>query len=199
MKFDPPFLIETLDGLPKRLRAAFAALCAERLAPAYTSFAERNGLNPEELSLMLERLWRDLEGDELSLEQLRAYAQASEALIPDGDADWVGSPAYGDDAAAALAYAFRARLAGDSREAVSAAQRVHDALDHFVIAQEGIDLNASGAEQRVLSHPSIQQEFARQRHDLDQLGKLPNDPSGSVVLSRLRQEAKDGTHRFLIG
>jgi hypothetical protein len=46
---------------------------------------------------------------------------------------------------------------------------VHEALDHYVVAQEGIDTNQDDAEARVLSHPLIQAELLRQQRDLTEL------------------------------
>jgi hypothetical protein len=54
---------------------------------------------------------------------------------------------------------------------------------------EDIDTNVPGAEARVLAHPIVQAELARQRRDIDELDSAPAQDLGAVV-ARLRDRAK---------
>jgi uncharacterized protein YjaG (DUF416 family) len=199
MKYDEPHLKRLLDELPKKPRIVFAAQCAERLAPAYPPFAERNGRDPNELALLLERLWQDLDGAEMSRDAVQAHCDLTLALVPDDDDPWFGLAFYASDAAAAVAYAFSVRLTGDSQDAAWAARRAYEALDYFVVTHAAIDRNVPGAEARILSDPRIQQELTRQRRDLDELGSLAKQPLRPGIPDALRQRAKAEAYHFLIG
>ena len=199
MKYNEAELKKTLDALPNKLRVAFALLCAERLAPAYVPFSKRNGRNPEGLASLLERLWQDLEGREMSKEDVQARLDQSLDLVPDEDEIWIGLPFYAGDAAAAVAYAFSVRLTGDSQDAAWAARRAYEALDHFVIHKLGINFDIAGAEEQVVMDPIIQRELGRQRRDLEELRLLAQGPLPHGILSTLRRKAIAEAYNFLVG
>jgi hypothetical protein len=105
------------------------------------------------------------------------------ALIPQEDeGPWINEQAYAEDAASAVAYALRARRAGESQEAAYAARVAYEALDHHVINRLGIKDDA-----HVLAHPVVQAELARQHRDLDVL--LGADADLAELLARLRDRA----------
>lgn len=88
-----------------------------------------------------------------------------------------------------VAYALRARLSGDAQEVAWSARVAYEALDHFVINRENVDTNIPGEEQRVLSHPLVQAEFARQRRDLDELLCTPPHQV-KLTINRVRDRAR---------
>jgi uncharacterized protein YjaG (DUF416 family) len=85
--YDEQALVRQLEQLPDRLRAAFAAACAQRLLPAYIDFFERSGRgDPRELISTLECLWSDLLGDSvLRDEDLKRKLESCMSLIPRED------------------------------------------------------------------------------------------------------------------
>jgi hypothetical protein len=199
IKFDEPNLIKTLDALPKPFRVAFGALCAQRLQPAYLAWAEQMepGDRPD-VGSILKRLWSDLEGDEMSSEEIQENMDTCLALLgPEDEGEWSRQRAYGEDAVAAVFYALDARLNGRSQEAALPARRAYEALDHFVINEEGIDISKSDAEERIIANPLIQGEFARQRQDLDDLMKLAVQPRWHDALIALRARAVADAYNVL--
>jgi uncharacterized protein YjaG (DUF416 family) len=190
-------LAAELGGIPARYRATFAAACAERLLPAYSDFFRRVGRgDPVKLAAILARLWRDLEGQKMADEEVKECLDVCMNLIPrEDEGTWVPEQAAAEDAGSALAYALRCRQTGNAQEAAWAARRSYEALDHFVVAQEDIDTNAAFGENRVLLHPLVQAELARQRRDMEELlgaaeTELPN------IASRVQQRAKADAQMF---
>jgi thioesterase domain-containing protein len=214
LDFDEARLIEQLERLPSRLRVTFAAACAERLLPAYARFSERTGRGDyQEPASMLERLWQDLEGDPMSAEEVQQYIADCATLIQttaEEEGAWLQETiddtlsaararaeevvtamvAQAEDAATALSYAFECRQDGASQKAGWAAQCAYSALDDFVINRDHIDMNARGARERVLLHPLIQAELSRQRRDLEELLRVPDEGSMAGVVDRLHERAK---------
>jgi hypothetical protein len=111
------------------------------------------------------------------------------------EGDWIEGQAAADRAATALCYALRCRKTGEPQEAAWAARHLYEVLDDFVINREHIDTNQPGRENRVLAHPLIQAELARQRRDLEELFQADeaNIP-GTVV--RLQERAKAEAHNL---
>jgi uncharacterized protein YjaG (DUF416 family) len=195
IKYDEQKTVRALSLLPAKLRSAFAAACAERLLPAYLAFSKQTGRgHPEWISSIADRLWQDLEGDEMSPEQVQEAARYCEQLVPgENQEPWSSVQAYADDAAAAMAYALRCRQNGDEQEAAWASRRAYEALDHFVISLND-DENGTVNEDRVLSHPLVQTELMRQERDLEELAASPQDAMRSLIARiklRARAESKD--------
>ncbi len=69
------------------------------------------------------------------------------------------------------------------------AEQAYEALDHFVINRDNVNLNALGAERRIVADPLIQAELARQIRDIDELlGAADEDVK--QVAARFRDRAK---------
>jgi uncharacterized protein YjaG (DUF416 family) len=200
MTYDEAHLIKKLETLPKHLRVVFAALCAERIVPAYSAFAERTGSGePSYLVSVLNRLWQDLEGHEMSNEQIQEDLDACLELIRDeNEGQWSSLRAYAEDAVAAVAYALRARQSGKSQEAAWAARRSYEAIDYFVVSQKAINTNEPDAEKRIIAHPLIQKELVRQWEDLNELERLVHDPQQHRSIGMLRAKAQADANRFLV-
>jgi uncharacterized protein YjaG (DUF416 family) len=167
--FSETALKERLTRFSCSKMVAFAACCAERLAPVYMRYAQKASLPDHESSLFryaLDEVWNHLLGkkiDELALEQLEE--SCLEAIPSEDDTSTFKEP-YAEDAGAAVTYCLRALRSCDPQNAIWAATSLYDALDNFVIRTEAashID------EQKILAHPLIQEELARQQCDLDQL------------------------------
>jgi uncharacterized protein YjaG (DUF416 family) len=172
IRFDEKQLSQRIEQLAREDRAAFAAACAQRLQVAYSKFSTKTGRgNPGALRGILVRLWNDLSGKNVMSDvEIDAEIEACTELIPrEDDGPWVMEQAAADDAASALAYSLRCRRTGQAQEAAWAARRAYEAVDHYVINTEHINTNSPGAEARILSHPLVHAELARQQRDLDEL------------------------------
>jgi uncharacterized protein YjaG (DUF416 family) len=134
--FDQKNLLQKLEQLVPNHRAAFAAACAQRQLPSYQSFSAKTGFGDfTALEDMLETLWKDLNGNPIPEKELAAKIDAGMLLIPGEDIQQEGQ-AYAEDAAASVVYALQCRQTGGSEEAMYAAQRAYESLDHFVINTE---------------------------------------------------------------
>jgi len=193
LRFNDESLKKELDRIAVPLRVVFAAAVAERLLPAYVSFSQKTGRgNPHLLTEILDRLWRDIDGIKMSPEELQQNIDLSMELIPQEDEKpWIPDQAWAEDAAVAVVYSLCTRQNGKSQDAVWAARRAYDALDHFVTTQEDIDPSTVGAEERILSNPLIQQEFMRQQRDLRELVAVERqDESALAQKIHLRAKAE---------
>jgi hypothetical protein len=84
-------------------------------------------------------------------------------------APWTEVANYAQDSGMSVAYALRARISGEAQEAAWSARHAWESLYQFVIDREGLDINQPRDMTRLLSHPLLQAELARQRRDLDEL------------------------------
>lgn len=192
--FDQAKVLDLLDSLSCPARAAFAAACAERLLPFYSLYSSQSEKgDPAALQSAISALWADLLGSRLADTEIERHAMACLALVPPEDEEpWIPEQALADDAAAAATYALRCRLHGRSQDAALAARRAYEALDHFVMNSEDIDLNDPGAEELVLASVLIQQELGRQLRDLHDLR------SAAVTLQAFRDRSRREAPSFLI-
>jgi hypothetical protein len=190
LHFDETQLAANVERLPHQLRAAFASACAERLMPAYLAFSNRSRRgNGAALKGILTRLWDDLAGDRMKDSEVQSKIDACMALIPrEDDGPWSTEQASAEDAGASVGYALRCRKSGRAQEAAWAARRAYEALDHYAINRGDIDTNKPGSGERVLGHPVVQAELARQRRDLDEAPGA-GDMDARDVVTRLRERA----------
>jgi uncharacterized protein YjaG (DUF416 family) len=197
LSFDEPVLRGQLERLPREHRAAFAAACAERLFPGYVRFSHETGRDPKTLRAALDALWDDLTGRPLSEHELRATVEKCRALVPSEEEESADDQPYAEDAVVALVYALEARMKQSSQEAAWSARRAYEALDHFVMFDDsGVVVTAN--EQRLLEHPLVQAELARQKVDLDELFGAPEQGARDAS-ARLRDRAKEDAAVFFGG
>jgi uncharacterized protein YjaG (DUF416 family) len=125
LQYDEAAILQHLNQLPARFRVLFALLVVMRILPTYRRFHEKTGRgDPVVLEGVAERLWSDIAGAEVSNEELQAMANMIIGLVPTEDDGWdEETQPYAEDAAAALAYAVRARLSGSAQDASWAARR----------------------------------------------------------------------------
>jgi uncharacterized protein YjaG (DUF416 family) len=190
IRYDEEANIRKLSDVGVRSRVLFALLCALRVLPMYRQFHDSTGRgNPDQLEALLERLWNDVTGQEMGAAELQVALDTCMHLIPREDEGWDGeTQAYAEDAAAALAYALRARLSGDPREAALAGRRVYEAVDYFLNSTGGLPLDAS--EEVILSHPLIQAELQRQQRDLDEIAQMARTEFSPSRLREMRERSK---------
>lgn len=189
LSYNEPQLVGKLTKLPLVARALFAAACAERLLPMYAWSCHRTGRgDPKALERALTALWAHLENN--GSEALEPHREIAEELVPDEDDSWVDECAYAQHAAAAVAYAIRSWLTAEPKEAGWAARQSYELLDLWVTTRDNIDLNAPGAEDRVVSDYLIQAELQRQHRDLKELDLAAENVRPMVQQLRRRARAE---------
>jgi uncharacterized protein YjaG (DUF416 family) len=179
-------VLERLGSGSARARALFGALMAERLFPLYELFAERSGQgDPARLREALDAAWAAVDGAFVDPAELQRQSDVAEELYPAEDDDWVAESGYAQHAAAAVAYALRARLTDDLRLAALPARMSSELADY--VAQEQID--GPGFDEEALDNqPIVQEALAGIEADLaTALGDPP--PDG---LPLLRDQARKG-------
>lgn len=196
LRYDERSLMDGLSRLSPAFRVLFAAACAERLMPLYGRYHEvsEEG-NPEQLGAALEAAWGAVLGA-ISRDGLSAWQTLAEGLVPDEDDEsWVDEYAYGQNGAAAVAYALRTALTGDSQEAAWGARQVYEAADFAAQQQlQDLDKNRPGAEDQLLSTPVVQEALAGMRDDM--LALQPGDLPVELVLATTRERARQGGLRL---
>jgi uncharacterized protein YjaG (DUF416 family) len=199
LRFDRDSLAKELSSLPKRLRAAFAAACAQRLMPSYVRSASENSTaNPRLVARILGDLWKDLENDSHRPDEIKKEVEICESLIPDYDHKYFEGMEYAEDAVMSLAYALDARLTGESKKAALAAEHVNDAVDTHVLRLLGIEVIRPGDDVILKAHPLIQAEYRRQRVDLVDLRSAANNPrSERAIITQIKRRAEsDAAYLF---
>lgn len=123
LRFSRDDLSKKLASLPRRLRTAFAAACAQRLMPGYTRFASRNlNANPQQAAKILDELWNDIQSGSSDPSKLKRDIETCETLIPNSDLNYFDGIEYVEDAMCSLAYAIESELKEGTEEAVWAAE-----------------------------------------------------------------------------
>jgi uncharacterized protein YjaG (DUF416 family) len=197
-RYDEKELTARLRALPNRLRVAFAAACAERQLPNYLKFYHATGQGDQTvLTEALGYVWNDIEQRSTSNRGFPERLEACMDLLPKGDQESLDDQGFADDAVMAVAYAIRARLTSDAREAVYAADVAHSALDEHVSDALGVQ-TIGPSEENTASHPIVQAEFKRELDDLSELERLAKNPAGEKQrIADLRRRAQfDAKHFF---
>jgi len=200
LHYDEAATIRELERLPLQLRVAFALLTATRILPAYGRFHARTGRgDPVALQELVERLWRDLDGEVMTHAEVQASVDRAMELVPSEDDGWdEESQPYAEDAAAAVAYSLRARLTNDPQEGAWAARRVYEASDHFALAGMEHPPDEYPDEEVTIAQPCIQAELARQKRDLGELGRLMKADVKDWDLPALRERSEREAESFFI-
>ena len=197
LRFFRDDLSKKLESLPRRLRTAFAAACAQRLMPGYSRSASRNlNAEPQQAIKILRELWNDIQSGSFDPSKLKRDVETCETLIPDYDVSYFDGIEYAEDAICSLAYAIESELKGGVEEAAEAAERGPTTLFHFV--ERLVGHAESRAEMaRIYSHPLIQAELRRQEADLADLQSAAKNPgSEPAIIARIRQRAEADTEFF---
>jgi hypothetical protein len=156
-RFDAELTEAQLRELPSRASAAFALLCARRLALLAPT---RHILAEQARAVVL-----------ASLDPLRDNPDAESVLR-----ELESSPELDRDDVAASFFALASLARKDAKSAFWAAQRAYDAAD--AAAQDTVDFSAFTAdvEAVLLSHPLVQSELSAQAQDLALLQQDPKHP-----------------------
>ena len=164
--YDEADIKARLAKLDRFHRTAFAAACAERLWPLFERYARATGEGDvEALHSILDMAWSAAQG--VVVEGMAGAQEAAEAMVPNDEGEWVFEMGYGQNAAAAVAYALRACLTDDTQEGVWGARQLYEAADYA--AQHSLpdlDLNAPGVERALFQSPAVQSALAALSADL---------------------------------
>jgi len=135
--YDPAALEARLGALDRARAAAFAAMCAELLAPVWPRYCElTHRSEPTLLERTLDDLWAALDG---SGTELRARLGPLESDAPDEDDDpWVFESGYAQNASSSTIYAVQVWLEGEAQRAEWAARQVWEAADLTAEDDEGV-------------------------------------------------------------
>jgi hypothetical protein len=197
LTFDRKQLTNQLQPLPKRLRVAFAAACAQRQVPHYphTSAANPTG-NPKAVTRMLRELWKGLAQNALELEKLRRDRAVCDALIADYE-ERFSTLLFANNAVTSLAYALDTALSGDGQDAMWAAERACESLHYYIEDHLGVKPKTPRDWSPIVSFPIMQAELARQQADLAELHAATEDPDKqAAVIARIKQRAENDAASF---
>ena len=189
-KFDSHLLVEDLNKLPIKFRTVFAVLCVERILPLLPNLSR---VKSGDLSMWRDavaELWADVQKKKFTEEELKARISTYTNRIPTEESGWTDGQAATEDCGAAIAYAYRSRLFGDSQEAAWSAQRAYELLDYLVTHSRESDQRNYGDEQAIISDPLIQEELGYQEESLRSLFNLVDNSDGVMQkMDSLRQKA----------
>lgn len=156
---DEEMTLRKLKRLAPRARVAFALAVATRLFPRYHAFHIKTGRGDSSLlKSLIEKLWLEAASPgQMKLDDLETSAAQTMSLIPSEEEGWdQETQAFAEDAASALAYAFRAALTGNPQEALWATRCALETIEFF-LDQQSIE--------------SISNEFFLIRAELDRQGR----------------------------
>ena len=198
LTFDKDQMAAQIEHLPKRLRVAFAAACAQRQLPSYVSTSAVNPTgNPEAVTRMLRELWEGVEQNAFEPEKLRRDVALCDLLTPSHDTEWFSGAGFAQTALLSLAYAFDSALSGGSQVSLLAAKCAVSALDDYIIQNFRVDVTAPGARSFIRAFPIMQAELSRQQADLTELSAAARHPgSEAAVIARIRRRAESDAGSF---
>jgi uncharacterized protein YjaG (DUF416 family) len=169
-EFDQDEMLQKLKQLPLSSALAFMLSCAERLYPNYVAFVRHHGWGEADaLRDSLELGWSVLGGGSVGddeLDEVRSRCQGAEPDTEDFDSVYV-SPAL--DAASVAGMLLDFVKAQDVSVIAEAASLCRDTVDMYTQELESMNANAPDLEARILAHPLMQRELARQRGDIERL------------------------------
>lgn len=189
---DATQLLQKIEGLPRQLRTAFAAACAERMLAEYARYSEQAQIGkPDVLKSILTRLWQDIGCDEMSQTEIELAKETCDKLVPARPHPSVPGPIIVEDAPAAVLYALECHQSGMAQQAAWAAECARETLEESVMEKEEIQGYPAEVNDRLDRHPLLRAEVARQNRDLDDLSRR------AVTLDELRQRSQKEAREFL--
>lgn len=194
--YDESGIAQASESLSRDARTAFAAACAERLWPLverYAAVASLADVDRQALRDALDTAWRAADGIGVE-EDMKSAGEATEALVPYEDEEWLLESGYAQNGIAAIAYAVRSWLSADSQDAVWAARQVYEAADFG--AQQGeqsaVRIYSADVEAGLVHAPVVQAAIRGVLEDLAAVGEY----SATVVRQRAHSAAGDFVKLF---
>ena len=165
-RYDEAEMKARLARLDRSQKTAFAAACAERLWPLFERYSEATGRGyVAALRVALDSVWRAARDEQVA--DLAGARQVAEGMVPSDEGEWIFEMGYGQNTAAAVAYAVRTWLTDDPQEGVWGALQLYEAADYAARRSlPDLDVNAPDAEQRLLASRAVQDVLAGMSTDL---------------------------------
>lgn len=152
LRYDRDELTTRLARLPRRLRIAFAAACAEREIPNYERYLPNQVREANVLKLTLQKVWVDAEGNAVSPSELASLRDRCQSIIDDNDLDNTAPLPF--DAAASVVCAVSAGLTDDPNQAVWAAECANAAVDWALTCKLNLNTIDRALAERINAHPT---------------------------------------------
>lgn len=174
LEYDEEALGAQLSELEPWQRSAFTLACAQRLLPLYQKYCAVSGRGDTSFAEQtLDALWRSLQGESISNEQLRQMISRGEELVPNGDeVDVSVWHWFAMDAMAALIYAVQIQQVDDAEKGVWAARHSCDVIMFYLRRRDHLKIRTSDDQKALETDPAIQAELARQQQDLITLSEV---------------------------
>ncbi len=193
--FNKQTLLSKLGQLSPRARVAFAGAVAVRLFPTYKAVHEKDGSgNPEKLREALEFAQKESSSGLIRDAERKAAMEAVEVLIKAAYGSASPLRGYAQDSTAAVAYVLRALTSGKTEDAVWAVQCIYETIGRFVVVKESLLLKGpqglkGPALMEVINNSKLmQQEFARQSRDIEELDTKKAPEPVDAVWQRAMEE-----------
>jgi hypothetical protein len=166
--FDEARVKARLSALTARGRSIFALSCSRRLFPGYLQWNNELLTQPdyrvEDVLNLVAKELRYASEDTLH-PKLAKEVEPLLDLMPTEDSTWSQSLPVAEDAVACLAYTVRSMIDGDPQEATWSARRAYEAADQLAILDLRKEKSEMPDERKLLAHPAVQAELARQEAD----------------------------------
>lgn len=156
LKYDELSLLTRLTTLDRPSRTAFASFCAQWIFPTFERYAAstKEPNKSQELAGVLSATWSAAGHSGSDISQMQTKA---EAMAPADDGDWFLEVGYGQNAAAAVAYAVRTWLADGAEDAAWAARQVYELADYAVLqTSPEVNLNSPRINVQIMSSDIVQ-------------------------------------------
>lgn len=173
LTYDESDIVRRLAAVAPDVRTAFAVACANFVAPMFERYAHAIGA-PElstQLVTIVDSVWEALSDARTHIADLREGQVMAESMVPQEGEAWIVESGYAQNAAAAAAYAVRARLTGEPQEAAWAARQMYELADYAVLQiDQTINLNSPESEGRILATELIQNTLETLEDFLEMVG-----------------------------
>jgi uncharacterized protein YjaG (DUF416 family) len=165
--FDSAVMLGRLQRLSNEHQQAFGAACCERLLPNYAAFQRAAGWGDVNiLRKALDLVWSALSNYLVYPKDVRNNISKCEKIAPSSADFEVLLVTAAQDACFATCSLLDFLLDGDVTRITQIAIYATDSIDLFVQEIENLNPRARDLEQKVLAHPLMQKELARQDEDL---------------------------------
>jgi hypothetical protein len=193
--FDEHALLARLEPLDRGAKTAFAAACAQRLLPLFGRYASMAGVtaHAQRLAEILAAAWDVSSGRVIDL---RSMDSEVESMVPkDYEGEWVMESGYGQNAAAAVAYAIRTWLTDDPQEAAWAAFQMYEVAE-YAVTQSHAEVHPSVdvTDAMVVGSEIAQAALLAMEEDLGVVASAP--PSWRELRQRAEVEGRSWTATF---
>lgn len=179
--FEAEMLREKLAGMNRWKTLAFGLTLCERMLPSFTMFNRETGYaGGELLRASTDKAWSLLESG-VDRCDLSHEAHECAEVAPDADDYDTLHTSAALDAAVAVSSLMDAFADDAVKPVVEIATLACDTIDMLVQVNEGWTSRTPDREGKILSHPLMQSELLRQRRDIEFLGTLSGDLTGTFA------------------